>query len=802
MPVKQANITLPVVALRGIVIFPGMRIHFEVGRKKSIAAVMAAMNSDQQIFLVAQRSIIYENPTAEQLFNIGVKARIRQVIKTPGHDSIRVVVEGVQRASIVEVVQQEPYIQCTIKPRKDTGLKAETAEYCAALVRQTKDYFEQYSLDSSKLAADVALSVAACDEPGELADCIAANAFTDFRLKQDILGELNVIRRLENLCVMLARESDILELEEQIHHSVQEKIEKNQREYYLHEQLKAISEELNDGEDLIGEVEHYKEQIYALPIDEQSKDKLIKECNKLVKMQSSSPEANVIRGYLDTCLLIPWGVLTEDNLDLSNVKKVLDDDHYGLEKVKQRFVETMAVRTLSPEIKGQIICLVGPPGVDKTSVAKSVAAALGRKYARVSLGGIRDEAEIRGHRRTYIGAMPGRIITALQNAGSMNPLILLDEIDKLGFDYKGDPSAALLEALDSEQNSSFSDHFIGLPVDLSKVLFITTANDKSTIPQPLLDRMEVIELSSYTQEEKLQIAKRHLVKQELQRHGLNGRMLRITDGALSLLIEAYTREAGVRRLKQCIGEICRKAAVRIVSQEAKCVSVKESNLEEFMGPRKFKEESSVLENKVGVVNGLAWTSVGGELLQVEALVLDGTGKVELTGSLGDVMKESAHAALSYIRSIASSYGIPTDFYKTKDIHIHVPQGAVPKDGPSAGVTIATALLSALTDKETDGSVAMTGEISLTGRVMAIGGLKEKTMAAYKAGIKTVIIPFDNLSDLHEVEDVVKTSLTFVAASKLDDVFSTALADNTVVEKKQTVSVTEKPTAQKRTRITQ
>lgn len=782
---------LPVVALRGIVVFPDMRIHFEVGRKKSIAAIMAAMNADQRIFLVAQKSIQHENPTVQQLYPMGVIARVKQVITTPGSEPIRVVVEGVKRASITGAVQQEPYIVCNVRQRSSVSVKAEQNEYAEALIRSAKDYFERYAEDSAKLAPDVALSVASCDKPGELADYIAANAFMDYKNRQEILAELNQIKRLERVCVMLARESDILELEEDINDRIQQQIDKSQREYFLHEQLKVISAELNEGDDELSEAEDYRQKINALEISEESREKLLKECDKLQKMQSGSPEANVVRNYLDSCLNIPWGKYTSDNLSLQRVKKVLDADHYGLEKVKQRFVEAIAVRALSPDIRGQIICLAGPPGVGKTSVAKSVARAMGRKYARISLGGIRDEAEIRGHRRTYIGAMPGRIINALQQSGSMNPLVLLDEIDKLGFDYKGDPSSALLEALDSEQNSNFSDNYIGIPVDLSSVLFITTANDVSSIPAALADRMEIIELTSYTRQEKLNIARLHLVKQQRELHGMSGRSLRITDSALSLIIDGYTREAGVRKLKQCIAQVCRRCAVEIING-AKRITVDEQDVEGLLGPRRFKQEDNLLYNKTGAVNGLAWTSVGGELLEVEALALDGTGKVELTGSLGDVMKESAMAAVSYIRSVAEKYGIDKEFYKNKDIHIHVPQGAVPKDGPSAGVTLATALLSALTGRQVRGNVAMTGEISLTGRVMPIGGLREKSMAAYLAGIRQIIIPSANAPDLWEIEQTVKDSVEFIFADRLDTVFDTAVVPKLeeAVQQKQVAANTE------------
>ncbi|MCQ2463490.1 MAG: endopeptidase La [Clostridia bacterium] len=795
------NVTLPVVALRGIVVFPDMCIHFEVGRKKSIAAVMAAMNADQRIFLTAQRSIKYENPKTEELYNMGVIARVRQVIKSPGSDSVRVVVEGIRRACISETISEDPYIVCKVRQRNGFKIPAEMKEYSDALVRKAKDYFEQYAQSSAKLAADVAISVAAEDDPGVLADCIASNAFTDVENRQAILSELNRIKRLEKVCVLLAREADILEYEADINERVQQQIDKNQREYYLREQLKVINEELGDSEDACAEADEYREKIKSSLMSDEAKEKLLKECDRLRKMQAGSPEATVSRCYLDSCLLIPWGKYTEDDLRLPNVKKILEQDHYGLEKVKKRFTEMIAVKALAPDIKGQIICLAGPPGVGKTSVAKSVARAMNRKFVRISLGGIRDEAEIRGHRKTYIGSMPGRIVTALQQAGSMNPIILLDEIDKLGFDYKGDPSGALLEALDSEQNFSFSDNYIGFPVDLSRALFITTANDFSAVPQPLADRMELIELSGYTLNEKLNIAKKHLVKQQMSCHGLDAKSFRISDEAIKKLIDGYTREAGVRKLKQRLAEICRRAAVDIVGGKSR-VGVGVNEIEDILGPVKFRNDESSLEDKTGVVNGLAWTAVGGEMLTVEALILDGTGKIELTGSLGDVMKESAMAAVSYIRSVAGKYNIDSEFYKKKDIHIHVPQGAVPKDGPSAGVTIATALLSALSGRSVKGTVAMTGEISLTGRVMAIGGLKEKTMAAYLAGIKQVIIPTSNASDLWEVEDIVKENVEFIFADRLNTVFDCAIvSENTPQQGQLIMSEAKKRTGRARS-ITQ
>ena len=765
---------IPTVALRGLVVFPDMRLHFEVGRQKSIAAFRAAVTENQKIFLVTQKSIACEDPTEKDLFPVGVLASVKQIIKSPDNKNIRVVVEGICRASATDFLPCSEYLLCNVKERKSTSAKNADKNYVDALVRKTKDIFESYIDITAKLARDVAMEVYMTDDPSHLADYIAGNALTAFEQRQYLLEEFNPIKRLEKLCSLLSHEIEIFKIEEEIDLRVQEQMDKNQQEYYLREQIKAISAELGEGDDLLGEVEAYKEKILSLPLEENVSKKLLRECDKLSKMQSTSPDANVIRSYLDTCLALPWGKYTEDRFDLQRARKILDEDHSGMDKIKERFIEMLAVRSLTDKARGQIICLVGPPGVGKTSIVRSIAKAMGRKYVRMSLGGVRDEAEIRGHRKTYIGAMSGRIVSALTQAESFNPIILLDEIDKLGSDYKGDPSSALLEALDPEQNNSFRDHYVEFPIDLSRVIFITTANDSSTIPGPLYDRMEVIELSSYTSQEKFVIAKDHLVKKQREMHGLTGANLRFTDGALRLLIDGYTREAGVRRLEQLVGTVCRKSAVMLQNGETKRVSVNNELLEKMLGPVKFKPDTLSKTDLVGVVNGLAWTSVGGELLEVEAAVMDGSGKLELTGSLGDVMKESAKAAHSYIRSVAEKWGIDKEVFKTKDIHIHVPQGAVPKDGPSAGVTIATALLSALTGKKVKKSVAMTGEISLTGRVMPIGGLREKTMAAYKNKIKQVIIPADNESDLYEVEPVVKENVEFILAEKLDDVFSEAL----------------------------
>ena len=784
MAVNLIYKSLPTVALRGLVVFPGMKLHFEVGREKSIAAIRAAMNENQRVFLVAQRSVADDDPGENELFKTGVIASIKQVVKAPDSDNVRVLIEGESRADVIRVLYGNYYLVSDVKQRKDIAVRGVEPDYISALINKTKDIFDEFAELTNKQARDVAMEIFLTRDPSHLADVIAANALSGYEDRQAILEEFHPIRRLEKLCAILSHEIAIFRIEDDIEGKVQTQLDDIQRENYLREQMRAISSELGEGDDTIAEAQQYREKILAVHFEKDVEEKLLREANKLSKMQSTSPDANVIRSYLDACLALPWNVYTEDTLDLAHAAAILDRDHYGMKKIKERFLEMLAVRAMTDSSRAQILCLVGPPGVGKTSIVRSVAEAMGRKYVRMSLGGVRDEAEIRGHRKTYIGAMPGRLISALTQAKSMNPIILLDEVDKLGADYKGDPSSALLEALDPEQNNTFRDHFIEFPVDLSRVLFITTANDMSTIPAPLLDRMELIELSSYTAEEKLQIAKRHLVKKQMKAHGLSGNHLRFSDDALNELIASYTREAGVRRLEQCIASVCRKSAMLLTKGESKRVTVTVKLLRELLGPPKYKDDVLPKKDAVGVVNGLAWTSVGGELLQVEALVMDGSGKLELTGSLGDVMKESAKAAHSYLRSIAAREGIDAEAFTKKDIHVHVPQGAVPKDGPSAGVTMATAMLSALTQRPAFRDVAMTGEISLTGRVLPIGGLREKSMAAYKHGVKLVIIPKDNESDLWEVEDVVKENVKFVPVEHLDEVFALSLKDSTPAKPEQ------------------
>ncbi len=767
---------MPAVALRGLVVFPDMFIHFDVGREKSINALRKAMDTDQEIFLVTQKDISVDDPEYSELYEIGVVANVKQVLKLPGKSgNVRVAVEGLYRARLVEGVGAgKNHLKAMIFPIEEQAVRTEDIDYAKALVRHTKDVFADYSDCAPQMPADVMTGVMQKDDAGQLADYIAGNIMLEYEDRQTILSTINPVRRLEEMCVLLASESNLLTLEADINDKVQEQIDKNQREYYLREQMKVISEELGNGASHEEELSSFREAIFNLKASDEVKEKLFKECDRLEKYSSHSPEAAVSRNYIETCLSLPWDIMKEENTDIAKSRKILENDHYGLDKIKKRILEYLSVRVLAPDIKGQIICLAGPPGVGKTSIARSIASATGRDYVRISLGGVKDEAEIRGHRKTYIGSMPGRIIAAMQQAGSSNPLVLLDEVDKLSSDYKGDPTSALLEVLDPEQNSTFRDHYIELPFDLSRVMFITTANVEANIPDPLRDRMEIIELGSYTSEEKFHIAKKHLIPKQIKRHGLTASKLKITDKALRLIIEGYTREAGVRALEQKIAAICRKAAMDVVENGTEKISVKPEDVEEYLGTRRYKADAMIKENEIGVVNGLAWTSVGGDMLEIETAVLKGSGKLELTGSLGDVMQESAKAAVSYIRSKADTLPLNVNFYKENDIHIHVPEGATPKDGPSAGVTIATSLVSALTGRKVRKDVAMTGEITLRGRVLPIGGLKEKSMAAYRAGINTVVIPYDNISDLDEVDEKVKEKITFEPVKSVEEVWEIAL----------------------------
>ncbi|MBP3388701.1 MAG: endopeptidase La [Clostridia bacterium] len=763
---------LPMLALRGLVIFPGMLLHFDVGRQKSVRALDEAMSGEQRIFLVSQRDMTVDDPAVNQLYTMGVVANIRQVLKLPG-DTLRILVEGQYRAKAVRVVQEEPYFRALVREcavRRVTDGLRETA-----MVRECRRAFQMYTAVAAKLPADVISGVQSARDAGYIADYIAANLPFQPEDKQRVLASLTVSRRVELLLDILQRETAILQLEQDIHNRVQAQMDENQKEYYLHEQMKAIAEELGEADNPLEEAEAYRRKFRALNLPESTLTRMLEECDRLSKMPYGSQESTVLRGWLDTCVSLPWNVTTKDKLDLDAARRVLDRDHYGMDKVKERVLEVLAVRALMPDVRGQVICLAGPPGVGKTSIARSIAAATGRKYVRVSLGGVKDESDIRGHRKTYVGSMPGRIIHAIKQAGSCNPVILLDEIDKMSHDFRGDPASAMLEVLDVEQNSAFVDHYLEVPFDLSQVLFVTTANSTGDIPAPLYDRMDVIEMPSYTVEEKFQIAKQHLVRKQLAKNGLKRTQVRFSDVVLRQLIEGYTREAGVRSLERRIAAICRKAARVIASGEQKSVSV--TDAEAYLGPRKYKPDPASLADEVGVVNGLAWTSVGGETLPIEVAILEGTGKIELTGSLGDVMKESAHIAVSYVRSRAAELHVSADFYKTKDIHIHAPEGAVPKDGPSAGVTMVTALVSALTGIPVRGNLAMTGEISLRGKVLPIGGLREKSMAAYTHHMDTVLIPWDNEPDLYEVDPVVKEHVRFVPVKQLDTVLKTALVQD-------------------------
>ncbi len=765
--------TLPMIAMRGLVLFPNMILHFDVGRKKSVAALEEAMKGDRTVFLTSQKNVEEEEIVPEKLHKVGVVAEVRQVLKTEG-STVRILVEGKYRAKLTEIVSEDPYLVATVEEFPLKVLKPQKSVLCTALMRTVKDLFNEYTYLVPKMPKELIVKAYTMEDPAALGEFLTGNLNLDTEDKQAILEESNYVKRLEILASVLENEINILSVEHDIFERVKDQVDQNQREYYLREQLKAITDELGDGENVQEESDVYRQKIEALHLEGEVYDKLMEETDRLFKMPPNSHESSVIRTYLDTCLALPWNKSTVEKIDLEKAKKQLDKNHYGLEKVKDRILELLAVRKLAPDIKGQILCFVGPPGVGKTSIAKDIAIAMGRKYTRISLGGMKDESDIRGHRKTYIGAMPGRIMNAVKLAGSKNALILLDEIDKMGNDFHGDPASAMLEVLDPEQNIAFRDHFIEVPFDLSNILFITTANDMSTIPEPLLDRMEVIELSSYTREEKFHIAKNHLIKKEMKRHGLTAKDFKLTDDAIYSLLDFYTREAGVRSLERTIGSLCRKAAKKIVSGESTKVVIGEDNVKEYLGVKKFHPETIQKDNAIGLVNGLAWTSVGGDMLQVEAAILDGSGKIELTGNLGDVMKESAKTAISYVRSCTEKYGIEHDFYKTKDIHIHVPEGAVPKDGPSAGVTLCTAIVSALPGLPVRHEVAMTGEITLRGRVLAIGGLKEKTMAAYRAGVKTVIIPSDNLPDLEEIDETVRKNLTFIPASEIETVLDAAL----------------------------
>ena len=771
--VERKKLHLPTIALRGLVVFPNNLVHFEVGREKSIAAVEWAMANNSNVFLVAQKSMDTTEPQQADLFSYGVVAEVKQVLRVSG-DLVKVLVEGKYRAKLSALDASGDFLLSEVRPAPVRAGKADDAVETEALLRALKAGFDEYLGMNPRLGKDVVFAIVSSDDPAFLSEYMPANLLFRYEDKQAVMDEGTLNGRLKKLIEMLRRECQVMKIEKEIAEKVNESMDKNQRDYYLHEQLHIISDELGEGDDTHAEADEYRRRITGLHLAEDSEKKLLKEVDRLAKMQGSNQEATVIRTYLDTCLDLPWNTFTVDDLDISRAQQILDRDHYGLKKVKDRILETLAVRKLAPDVKAQIICLVGPPGVGKTSIARSIAESMGRKYVRISLGGVRDEAEIRGHRRTYIGAMPGKIITAMISAKSANPLMLLDEIDKLAGDFRGDPAAALLEALDPEQNSTFNDHFIDIPFDLSHVLFITTANDLGSIPGPLRDRMDVIELPSYTRVEKYNIARKHLLPKQLKACGLTGKVT-LSQSALYGIIDGYTREAGVRNLERTITSVLRKCARKIAAGETESVSITGTMLEQLLGPRFVKPDFLNRTNAVGIANGLAWTSVGGETLPIEVQVMDnGSGKITVTGSLGDVMKESAQLAVTWVRVHAAEYGIDPEKLKKCDLHIHAPEGAVPKDGPSAGVTLTTALVSCLSGIPVRGDVAMTGEITLHGNVLPIGGLREKSMAAYREGMKTVLIPKDNEPDLYEVDDEVKKNLTFLPMQSLTQVLNAAL----------------------------
>ena len=761
---------MPVLALRGMVVFPEMLLHFDVGRKISALAIEKAMETDQKIFVSAQIDTAIDNPKIDDLYSTGVVAEIKQIVRQPDN-IIRVVIEGKYRAKVLSEGRKRKYLTGMICKVNDVHTESAIE---IGLMRSLKDLFERYLSVVPKFPPDIIYKVATTKDTGKVCDYIASNTRMEYEMKQEILESAEVDERMEALIGHLTDEIFILEVEDSVHRMTHERIDEHQREYYLREQLKVIEEELNISDEFDGDVREYVEKINSLELKEDVKKVLLRECDKLSSLPFGSQEANVIRSYLDVCLELPWNTFDEEIIDVDHARSILEKNHYGLTKVKERIVETLAIRKLSPDVKGQILCFVGPPGVGKTSIAQSIAKAINRKCQRIALGGVHDESEIRGHRRTYLGSMPGRIMNAIRLAGTSNPVMILDEIDKLGSDYKGDPTSALLEVLDSEQNNSFTDHYIDLPYDLSRVFFIATANDYSAIPEPLTDRMDIIHIDSYTRQEKFCIAQKHLIPKSLKNSGIKASQFKITKNALYDLIDSYTREAGVRSLERRINDLLRKTAVHIVEDKEYKLSVTLKNIEDFLGPRKYKPETIEKENMVGVVNGLAWTAVGGTTLPIEVALLKGTGKIELTGSLGDVMKESAKIALSCARTMADKLKFDADFYQKNDIHIHAPEGAVPKDGPSAGITMTTAIISALTNRPVRKDIAMTGEITLRGRVLPIGGLKEKSMAAYRVGIKTVIIPEGNVPDLYEVDPVVKAALEFKPVSVIEQVLEAAL----------------------------
>ncbi len=768
---KQINGTFPAMALRGLVAFPNMLLTLDVGRKKSVKALSYAMDKNLPIYLVTQKDIAIEDPNKTHLYEMGCLCRVRQVLKMPDGGA-KVLVKGLYRAKHLNFTDNGAHYVATIEKCDDKPIKNREV-YIETLIRRIRTEFERYAMVAQNLPEDIILNVETNKNIGELCDFIAFNIPAPYDDRQYILEQLNVVTRAKILLELLAKEREVTEIDNRIGQKTRAVIDENQRDYYLKEQMKIISEELY-GDEAANEIEDYHQKTEALQAADSVKEKLHTEINKLAKMPQGAHESTVSRSYIEACLALPWNKYDSTVVDIKNAQKILDRDFYGMKKVKERILEALSVYALSPDSKGNILCLYGPPGVGKTSIGKTIAECMGRKYQRISLGGMHDEAEIRGHRKTYIGAMMGKILTAVKNAGTSNPLILLDEIDKLGSDYKGDPASALLEVLDPEQNCNFTDNFLEMPYDLSRVVFITTANSLDTIPAPLLDRMEVVSLDGYTREEKFNIAKRHIIPREIQSHGLTAKNCRFADNAIYGIIDFYTREAGVRKLQRTIGSLCGKVAKQIAEGSAQKVTIKSLDLENMIGHKKYRPEVILPKDEVGIINGLAWTQVGGEIMQMEVAVLQGTGKTVLTGNLGDVMKESAEAAITFVRANAEKYGIDTEFYKTRDIHIHATESAVPKDGPSAGVTITTALISALTGRAVRRDIAMTGEVSIRGRVLAIGGLKEKAMAAYRGGVKRVFIPHDNIPDIDEVDAKVRENIEFIPVQYVTDIIDRAL----------------------------
>ena len=761
---------LPVLPLKGLIIFPQMVLHFDVGRPKSIAALEQAMMANQKLFLVAQKDSDAEEPVPEELCEVGTIATIKQVMNLPG-ESIRVLVEGESRGVMETVLRNEEYLLGHIRVCKDRVVRSMEGK---ALVRTAQDLFENFASTSRRVSQETVESLRSVEKPGEVADLLAANLLSKMEERQAILNELDPMKRLETICTILMRETDLVDAEQQIQTRLRRQVDKSQKDYYLREQIRAIQDELGEGSE--PDEGEYRKRMEQVPLNEEARAKCEKEIERMTRMTPGSPEYIVSETYVEWILDLPWGKETEDNLDLERAREILNRDHYGLDKVKERIVEYLAVLQLKKSMKGPILCFVGPPGVGKTSIVKAIADAVNRKFVRMSLGGVRDEAEIRGHRKTYIGSMPGRIITGMKQAGSMNPVFLFDEIDKMSNDFRGDPASAMLEVLDAEQNFAFRDHYMDLPFDLSKVMFITTANSMETIPEPLLDRMELIEVPSYTEEEKLQILRKHLLPKQIEEHGMAPDAVQMNEDVMRQMIAGYTREAGVRTLERTAAKVCRKAAVAMLDSGKKTVTVDSEKLHAFLGAPRYTREEIEKEPRVGVVNGLAWTSVGGEMLEVECTPMPGKGNLKLTGQLGDVMKESAEAAFSWVRSNSERLKLEADFYQNVDLHIHVPEGAVPKDGPSAGVTMVTALVSSLTGKKVRQDVAMTGEITLRGRVLPIGGLKEKTLAAFRAGITVLVIPRENHKDLEEIPSYVLERFTVVEAETIDEVLKAALTE--------------------------